>query len=357
MTTFAAAVFVGLLITAVAVRVFLLPGKPVSYRFEPNTLVITDARGRECWRHIFPANLQYAAYAAREPASFIWFGDLDGDGEQEVLFAALSSPSDFEGSSPLICFAQDGRERWRFTPEQRVRSIKEEFAPKYSVMRFLVGKTRKNGPNRIIVSSIQYPYYPCQIALLSTDGKLLREYWHSGHLNQLQLADFDGDGNNELYAAGISNGRNSATLLVLDPEQMAGASEEPPEHQLLGFGPPVERARLLLPRSCVNKALFPYNPVFDFSASRDGLRVQTIEVFPNEAGVMHHLTADLKQYHSSLSDSYVVDWKRLHASKLIPATCTLDQEMKPIVISQSAADPAATPKTAALAAVSSHPRP
>ena len=37
-------------------------------------------------------------------------------------------------------------------------------------------------------------YYPSQVVLLAPDGRLLHEYWHSGHLNHLQAADLDGNG-------------------------------------------------------------------------------------------------------------------------------------------------------------------
>ena len=67
-------------------------------------------------------------------------------------------------------------------------------------------------------------------------GELLHEYWHSGHLNHLQAADLDGNGRTEFVLAGINNARHAATLVVLDEDHFAGASQEPetPDHQLLG---------------------------------------------------------------------------------------------------------------------------
>ena len=60
--------------------------------------------------------------------------------------------------------------------------------------------------------------------------------------------DLDGNGIPELLLTGVSNGYNAATLVVLDPLKMSGASkEELPKFQILDQGDPVERARLLFP--------------------------------------------------------------------------------------------------------------
>ncbi len=114
---------------------------------------------------------------------------------------------------------------------------------------------------RIVVSNIHDPWWPNQLAILDSKGKLLSEYWHSGHLDYLSLADLDGDGRQEIIATGVSNGYHQATLVVLDPDRVFGASTEAarPELQIHGMGVAQERLRLLFPRSDMNKALFQFN--------------------------------------------------------------------------------------------------
>jgi hypothetical protein len=76
----------------------------------------------------------------------------------------------------------------------------------------------------------------------------------------LTLADLDGDGREEIIATGISEYDHQATLVVLDPDQIFGASTEmDPAHQIHGMGAAHERLRLLFPRSDLNRALFQYN--------------------------------------------------------------------------------------------------
>jgi hypothetical protein len=95
--------------------------------------------------------------------------------------------------------------------------------------------------------------------VLSHQGAVLGEYWHSGHLGLMELADLDGDGKPEILMAGISNGYKAATLLVLDPSNLGGASsEEDPDYQLQGFGPGREKARILFPRTCINRKFYEY---------------------------------------------------------------------------------------------------
>jgi hypothetical protein len=122
--------------------------------------------------------------------------------------------------------------------------------------------------------SRHFMYYPTQIAVVSATGKTLSEYWHSGHLWQLILASVGDDQREAILAYGISNGYHQATLLVLDPNQVQGASTETarPEIQIHGMGPAHERFRLLFPRSDLNQALYLYNT--GMNAIVDGRRIQ-----------------------------------------------------------------------------------
>jgi hypothetical protein len=93
------------------------------------------------------------------------------------------------------------------------------------------------------------------------------------------LADLDGEGREEIIASGISNGYRQATLIVLDSDKVFGASTEAvrPEVQLHGVGVAQERARLLFPRSDLNKDLEVYNQSGDMTIDEGRIRLLVSE--------------------------------------------------------------------------------
>ncbi len=252
----AVAVVLALAVLAVAFLYSRRLRQPAAFRIEGNSLIVQSPRGRELWRQVFPSPL-----ARHHPGRQAWFGDVDQDGQTEVLFVPWTQ---FGSAVPLICYSRRGKEKWRFQPGHAVASPVETFAPIFVVREFAVF-TLSTGQRAIAVSSHHYVHYPSQVALLSSQGKLLREYWHSGHLYSLKIADFEGDGVQEIYLGGISNARRAATLVVLDPRTFQGASVETaaPDYQLRGFPPGNERARLIFPRPCISRIFEPYNAVRD----------------------------------------------------------------------------------------------
>jgi hypothetical protein len=93
------------------------------------------------------------------------------------------------------------------------------------------------------------------------------------------LADLDGEGREDIIATGVANGYDhQATLVVLDPDRVFGASiEMRPEFQIHGKGVAQERLRLLFPRSDLNQALFQLNVATDPTIEHGGLRVNVLE--------------------------------------------------------------------------------
>jgi hypothetical protein len=146
-------------------------------------------------------------------------------------------------------------------------------------MGFGVLPGRRGEPSRIVVSSRHMVWFPHQIAILDSSGKLTSEYWHSGHLNYFALADLDDDGRQEILAAGISNGYRQATLVVLDPDRVSGASieETSPKLQIHGTGVAQERIRLLFPRSDVNMASAIFNQGSGVAVENGKVRFSTLE--------------------------------------------------------------------------------
>jgi hypothetical protein len=230
-------------------------GQPEQFRVEGQALVVTDAAGRECWRYQFPEVPTTGVYgpqlASRRRSQFV---DLDRNGRPELLLQYLPVGYETLGSS-LYCFSDNGQFRWKFHPGRQVADGRGTFSPVYWQDSFAVIDSKDNEGPRIVLTAHHATGYPNQVVALDSGGNLLGKYWHSGHLRHLVAADLDGDGIGEAILAGANVGERRATLVVLDPRSVSGASRQPTGdwHQLQGFSPGTEKAVVLFPSSCLAK--------------------------------------------------------------------------------------------------------
>jgi hypothetical protein len=262
----------------ISIRLLTAHDEPKLGRLDGSTLTIMNAEGMELWRKVFPEGFGPDWYYSQGVATRIWFGDLEGKGHTSVLFvySSASSPA-LPHSSTLICYSDRGKEKWRWNPGRELPELAGTPAT-YKSFALAVLKATEKRPPRIVVSSAHDPWWPSQIAVLDANGKIVSEYWHSGALTSLVLADLDGDGREEIVATGVSEYDHQATLVVLDPDRVFGAStEERPEFQIHGMAVAQERLRLLFPRSDLNRALFQYNQAIEPAVEHGIIRLTVLE--------------------------------------------------------------------------------
>lgn len=304
--TLAAAVFFG--------SRLLLTSPPASLRLEHNTLRVFSQEGKELWRHSFQDPFMYPEfYEDTRYRTRYLFHDIDGDGHLELLFAHV--PADIAGKDgPLYCFSDRGGLKWVWNPGRSVASRKEKFAPNHFVEN--VGLVRRPGNSNpwIVADCSHSKDYPARVALLSSDGKLLREYWHSGSFYQMKIADVHGDGRDRIVLGGVNNGENLATVVVLDPETMAGASaERNPDYQLQGFSSGSEEARVLFPRSCISARILLRSSVGVLSVGKGAIVVSTSE--GQKVEYLFELDDYLRLKKSTAGDGFVLLHQQMHESR------------------------------------------
>jgi len=279
-----ATLIAGAAVFAIAASVFIrslgVPPQPRSGRMDGTVLRIYDAAGKELWAKSFPEGFGPDWYYNETLwGPHIWFADLEGKGHTSVLFSYSPAAGALKpSSSTLICYSDRGVEKWRWVPGRDLPELNGSPAT-YKTHALAILKANEKRPPRIVVSSQHDPWWPNQIAVLDSNGKLLSEYWHSGTLTYMTLADLDADGRQEIVATGVANGYDhQAVLVVLDPDRVFGASTEiRPEFQIHGMGLAQERLRLLFPRSDLNRVLYQYNVAMQPTLEHGILRLTVAE--------------------------------------------------------------------------------
>jgi hypothetical protein len=165
---------------------------------------------------------------------------------------------------------------------------------------------------QVIVVSLHHIYYPAQVAVLDTRGKLLRDYWHAGHLHALAIAPFKG--RPAFFLGGINNARRAATLVVLDAATLGGAAREADPYQFQGFAPGRELARLIFQPSLLTSG--PYNQVMKIVVDAQGV---TVDVHEHDNGpgygVIYHLDSNLKLRDIGFSDSFAKKYRQISGGR------------------------------------------
>jgi len=259
-------------------------GTPAVIETVANTLIVRDGEGRESWRHVFPRKLS-SGYSLPSWVNQMWFaGDIDGDGETEVVFGYLPEvvPEDADSQvQEVLCFSQDGkRVKWRFRPgrPKLIDNTGDQYFPPYwlNAIKLVPGRSPKGA--RIVVSSRHHEDAPNQIAVLNGQGRLVGEYWHPGHLFQVGFADLDGDEKPKLLLGGVNNGAHAATLLVFDPDNVSGTATGLSDARfgLRDLPAGTERAVVIFPRACLARegpTPEPYNRLIELKITKNRLHL------------------------------------------------------------------------------------
>jgi len=267
-------------------------GAPADCRLDYQTLIVTDSGGRELWRWPAEAPFNMESYSPNTSAGLrkAWFGKFNqGDRETFTVFPYYPITVDKTGGS-LICFSQRGDVKWRYNFDKSVSDLEQTYPPTYVVGDYHVAPVKAGGSNVVFVTSHHTYGDPNRFVIFDGDGKVLGDYWHSGHLINLEVEDVDRDGVNEIFLGGVNNGLHRAILLVLDPRNVHGAFIQPAgdKFQLQGFDAGTQIATILFPRTCINKRL-QSNTVFKLSVLPDWIKVDVMEVGGDASSVVLYM--------------------------------------------------------------------
>ncbi len=166
------------------------------------------------------------------------------------------------GEGELICFSSSGQELWRFKGGGELKCGSTVYSTDYRVRGFIVHDINNDGKMEIFVVIIHNPLWPTQLVSLSSDGAVLGEYWHAGHLRDMDFADLNKDGQDELICAGLNNEYQKGCLIVFDPNDLRGFSPQVNEEfRCADMNPGSEKYYLLFPRTDVDILAHPVESV------------------------------------------------------------------------------------------------
>ena len=178
---------------------------------DENTIVVEAKDGRFLWDRKLHQAIKDECLAVE---------DLNKDGKNEVL---VGTRSGFKETGCIYCFSSDGKELWRFP--LGAPAVFGTPSDLYRAGQILIRDLNLDGEMEIVVTATNYPWYPCQIAVLDKRGQMLGSYWHSGYLAVLSYVDINNDAIPEIVFGGINNSLSySAVLVILDCETIQGQS-------------------------------------------------------------------------------------------------------------------------------------
>jgi hypothetical protein len=305
---------------------------PRGARVEGNDLVVTDGGKRDLFRHTFDIAPDVSAYEdGNRPLSIT--EDLDGDGSPEFLLIYHPAQRHI-APGRLICFSNKGKIKWEFTPGRRILFDDGKRSTHiYYVFSMRVLRSPNSPQKRILVASSNSPNWPCQVALLDKDGKILAEYWHPGHLRNMVIADLDGDGKEEALLVGVNNFFARATLVVLDPDRLHPISPKPdiaPSELKRGAKPQIEKKVLLFQKSCLSNRLQAFNWAAGLTVIPEEILVSVAEgVSLFDPSLIYHLNRDLSIKGITPSTGFLNRHRELEAAGKLNHTF-LEQELQPL---------------------------
>ena len=252
----------------------------------------------------------------------VWTGDLDGDGKREVVFSA---DLDLDGVGYLVCYSNDGTERWRYRPDLQLRTAMKGIPNIWIPAGLAVGSTKPGGPIRIWASFPSRYSSPSVVVHLTPTGPPECAYVHSGHLHILKLWDRRPRTSTVLLAGGVNNRRKMATLVSLDPDRLSGVSSEPgsPQEQLLGELSTSEFRKIFFPQTALNHELAAFNHVREVLTSSGRLDIATDEDPVGDTGapaiVRYGLDPDFRVLDARFPDIYASIHHRYFAERQLRA--------------------------------------
>lgn len=209
--------------------------RAADFKIQGSKLIILDERQREMWDYetgindLEPEGLYRTHFQERRIISeihflpYIIFKDINGDHHREILFTYQTDTSE---EDILICFDKKGEMLWKYKVGEKKIFGEKTYTDNYWISGFDIVNIDNRGSPEIIIIANHKSFFPSQIVILNSKGKLVGKYWNSGHLKDFIIIDLDNDGVNEIILSGINEEWNKPCGVILDYSSFDGVSPQ-----------------------------------------------------------------------------------------------------------------------------------
>jgi hypothetical protein len=309
-----------------------LDRNPAGFRIERSILIVLNQDGRRLWIYdtgienlaqdsSYRAYTQYKRNFGDGNVEFPWIiiKDIQGDGQNEVLFSIQTQDAANEG---LICFDPRGDVLWQFQGGRELRFGPKVYSGDYRIKGFELEDIDGDGAQEVLVISIHDPDWPCQLAILDSQGRMLAEYWNAGYIMDIVFHDLNGDGADEMLLCGVSNEYGRGFFAVFDPARIAGQSPHADgRYRCAELGQGTYTHYVLFPRSDVRKD-YPTEAALSIALQDTGRLLFTTD----HGGLIYELNPDLTVYYVTYSNTFREMHNAARAAGLIDSV--LDEEYR-----------------------------
>ncbi len=243
-----------------------------------NALCAWDASGALAWKYQLSEALRadWPIHLAIPEEQRTQIVDLGGNGNRQVIFAAVLKNAETPLVGEICCFSSRGEILWRYRPEFAVRFGNDRFDGPWSILDIVFVPER---PKPVLLLAVSHwTWRPGFVVGIGLEGRANIRFANAGNIYTLRHVA--GPSGGYVIAGGVNNEYNAAALAVL--RDGAPPSRSPQTRgtrfEVLG-GPTGDPERyFLFPPSEVNLSSgLPYNNVGNIQEDGQSLLVNTTE--------------------------------------------------------------------------------
>jgi len=288
---------------------------PSDFKINNSQLVIYNNSGKKLWNYdlqtqIDPVEYKWKDFTGRKSHSNIplnvFFQDIDHDNRINVIFVAQTK---YNSNEKVLCFDEKGKLLWSFKPGREIKYGDYLISPDFDIRLVRVIDLNNDGFFEIVIIANHKIHFPTRVTVLNYKGKIIGEYWNSGHLPCVEFLDLNDDGLKEIILGGVNNNYRKACLVVLDIRKIEGSSPQVKGSRYYSeeLKAGTEKYYILIPPNELGKLFHIYECV----SSIDIFKEKRIEICTNFSKIIYDFDYQMRANYVYFGDKFMFQYEKL----------------------------------------------